>query len=194
MPAGRCCHGGRAKVSWLRGRHPDCFETGGWGPKLNLLRRQALAGPVRGGTWMSGLSGPTTGFINTLRLGRRHHFTLPPRRLGDLCIHPLTCTYPGCPQPQPMAAPSKTHRFHPLGWAVRPMGTHWRSRLRIGHGKGVREQGTEPGTLACISHHLTAGRAAQGWSARFNGLPSPSWACPGCSTCVAVPPLVAFVA
>ena len=118
----------------------------------------------------------------------------PPRRLGDLCIHPLTCTYPGCPQPQPMAAPSKTHRFHLLGWAVRPMGTHWRSRLRIGHGKGVREQGTEPGTLACISHHLTAGRAAQGWPARFNGLPSPSWGCPGCSTCVAVHPLVAFVA
>ena len=27
------------------------------------------------------------------------------------------------------------------------MAAHWRSRLRIGHGKGVREQGTEPGTL-----------------------------------------------
>ena len=27
------------------------------------------------------------------------------------------------------------------------MAAHWCSRLRIGHGKGVREQGTEPGTL-----------------------------------------------
>ena len=35
------------------------------------------------------------------------------------------------------------------------MTAHWRSRLRIGHGKGVREQGTEPGTLARISHQLT---------------------------------------
>ena len=27
------------------------------------------------------------------------------------------------------------------------MAAHWRSRLRIGQGKGVREQGTEPETL-----------------------------------------------
>ena len=40
--------------------------------------------------------------------------------------------------------------FIPLGGAKAwpyAMGTHLRSRLRIGHGKGVREQGTEPGTL-----------------------------------------------
>ena len=40
--------------------------------------------------------------------------------------------------------------FLPLGgtqaWPY-AMAAHWRSRLRIGHGKGVREQGTEPGTL-----------------------------------------------
>ena len=40
--------------------------------------------------------------------------------------------------------------FTPLGGAQAwpyAMAAHWRSRLRIGHGKGVREQGAEPGTL-----------------------------------------------
>ena len=40
---------------------------------------------------------------------------------------------------------------HPWGGAQTwpyAMAAHWRSRLRIGHGKGVGEQETEPGTLA----------------------------------------------
>ena len=40
------------------------------------------------------------------------------------------------------------------------MTAHWRSRLRIGHGKGVREQGTEPGNASdrpSIRGGMTAG-------------------------------------
>ena len=33
------------------------------------------------------------------------------------------------------------------------MAARWRSRLRTGYGKGVREQGTEPGTL--VTGHLS---------------------------------------
>ena len=66
-----------------------------------------------------------------------------------------------------------------------------------GEAKWVRNPSVRAAiTRLCLSYtrRFTAGRAAQGWPARFDGLPSPSWACPGCSTCVAVPPLVAFVA
>ncbi len=37
--------------------------------------------------------------------------------------------------------------FIALGGLVRTMAARLRSRLRIGHGKGVREQEAEPGTL-----------------------------------------------
>ena len=53
--------------------------------------------------------------------------------------------------------------FIPLGgprdWPY-AMAAHWRSRLRIGHGKGVREQGTEPGTLVTAKHASTKPRPA----------------------------------
>ena len=69
----------------------------------------------------------------------------------------------------PRRLPLNPPAFIPLGGAQAwpyAMAAHWRSRLRIGHGKGVREQGTEPGTLVTgqvsgaildrFSHQLTA--------------------------------------
>ena len=57
--------------------------------------------------------------------------------------------------------------FIPLGGAQpwpHAMAAHWRSRLRIGHGKGVREQGTEPGTL--VTGQVFGATAAGAMAAR----------------------------
>ena len=55
--------------------------------------------------------------------------------------------------------------FIPLGearsWPY-PMAAHWRSRLRIGHGEGVREQEAEPGTP--VTGQLSGATAAP-WTA-----------------------------
>ena len=60
----------------------------------------------------------------------------------------------------PRRLPLNPPAFIPLGGAQAwPYATaaRWRSRLRIGHGKGVREQGTEPGTLVTgqLSHQAS---------------------------------------
>ena len=78
--------------------------------------------------------------------------------------------------------------FIPLGGAQAwpyAMACHWRSRLRIGHGKGVREQGIELGTL--VTGHVSGATVAPwplgrkpagfhplGWAARPMGTPSRS--------------------
>ena len=105
---------------------------------------------------------------------------------------------PACPT---TVSRAMAHRSAERQGLPTPMAARLRSRLRIGNGKGVREQGTEPETLVTgqvsgllLRHrperkpagfHLfgwAAGLAVRhgpkdlaphGWSARFNELPSP---------------------
>ena len=71
-------------------------------PALTVWAEQrsatALAGPARGSTWMSGLSGPNDRIRKHSPLSSPSPLHASPQEARDLCIDPLTFTYHGCRQ------------------------------------------------------------------------------------------------